>query len=174
MHGIGGVHHIPNPCKYSGNFGDDKEKYLEQFDDVIALNVGQNGLAGFWAGFVYSEFNLKPCPKLHALSIVVEPLQGVGGANQYPEGYLAAVYEKVRAAGGVCVADEVQTGFGRCGSHYWGFETHGVVPDIAVMAKGIGNGFPMAAVVTTKEIASQMSKEWLHKIFTYMYIIYSL
>ena len=50
MHGIGGVHHIPNPCMYSGHFGDIKEKYLEQFDDVIDLNIGKNGLAGFWAG----------------------------------------------------------------------------------------------------------------------------
>ena len=64
----------------------------------------------------------------------------------------------VRNGGGICVADEVQTGFGRCGSHFWGFETHGVTPDIVTMAKGIGNGFPMGAVVTTKEIASQMSK----------------
>lgn len=76
----------------------------------------------------------------------------------YPKGYLKGVYEKVRSLGGVCVADEVQTGFGRCGTHYWGYETHDVVPDMVVMAKGIGNGFPMAAVVTTKEIASHMSK----------------
>ena len=76
----------------------------------------------------------------------------------YPKGYLKGVYEKVRSMGGVCVADEVQTGFGRCGTHYWGYETHGVVPDMVVMAKGIGNGFPMAAVVTTTEIASHMSK----------------
>lgn len=136
LHGQGGVHHLPNPCVYSGSFGDDKEAYLKQFDDQINLNIGANGLAGFWA----------------------EPLQGVGGANMYPKGYLKAVYEKVRAAGGVCVADEVQTGFGRCGTHYWGFETHDVVPDIVVMAKGIGNGFPMGAIVTTKEISSQMSK----------------
>ena len=91
-------------------------------------------------------------------SNISEPIQGVGGANQYPEGYLKEVYDLIRANGGVCVADEVQTGFGRCGSHFWGFETHGVTPDIVTMAKGIGNGFPMAAVVTTKEIASQMSK----------------
>ena len=88
----------------------------------------------------------------------LEPFQGVGGANSYPDGYLKDVYAKVRANGGVCVADEVQTGFGRTGTHYWGFECHDVVPDIVVMAKGIGNGFPMAAIVTTKEIASQMSK----------------
>ena len=63
-------------------------------------------------------------------------MQGVGGANQYPEGYLQNAYALVREHGGVCVADEVQTGFGRCGSHYWGFETHGVMPDIVTMAKG--------------------------------------
>ena len=60
-------------------------------------------------------------------------------------------YEHVRAAGGVCIADEVQTGFGRTGTHYWGFETQGVIPDIVTMAKGIGNGCPLAAVVTTPQ-----------------------
>lgn len=63
----------------------------------------------------------------------------------------------IRAAGGVCIADEVQTGFGRTGSHYWGFQRQGVVPDIVTMAKGIGNGLPLAAVVTTPEIAAAMA-----------------
>jgi len=117
------------------------------------LNIGPRGLAGFWAG---KYFKTKKTELFY--HFVLEPLQGVGGANMYPKGYLKAVYEKVRAAGGVCVADEVQTGFGRVGTHYWGFETHDVIPDIVVMAKGIGNGFPMAAIVTTKEISSQMSK----------------
>ena len=76
--------------------------------------------------------------------------QGVGGAVQYPKGYIAKAFEKVRAHGGLCVSDEVQTGFGRTGDHFWGFEGHGVVPDIVTMAKGIGNGFPLAAVVTTQ------------------------
>ena len=57
---------------------------------------------------------------------------------------------------GVCIADEVQTGFGRTGTHYWGFETQGVIPDIVTMAKGIGNGAPLAAVVTTPEIAKTL------------------
>jgi alanine-glyoxylate transaminase/(R)-3-amino-2-methylpropionate-pyruvate transaminase len=64
----------------------------------------------------------------------------------------------VRAHGGVCIADEVQTGFGRTGTAFWGFQNHGVVPDIVTMAKGIGNGLPLAAVVTTPEVASALSK----------------
>ncbi|XP_065065242.1 alanine--glyoxylate aminotransferase 2, mitochondrial-like isoform X2 [Rhopilema esculentum] len=86
-----------------------------------------------------------------------EPIQGVGGTVQYPKGYLKQVYEKVRSRGGLCIADEVQTGFGRTGEHYWGFQGHDVIPDIVTMAKGIGNGFPMAAVVTTPEIARSIT-----------------
>ena len=69
---------------------------------------------------------------LHCVSI-----QGVGGAVELAPGYLPAVYDSVRKAGGVCISDEVQTGFGRMGSHYWGFETQGVIPDIVTMAKVI-------------------------------------
>ncbi len=76
----------------------------------------------------------------------------------FPEGYLQHVYEHVRAAGGVCIADEVQTGFGRTGTHFWGFETQGVIPDIVTMAKGIGNGAPLAAVVTTPKIAAALQQ----------------
>jgi alanine-glyoxylate transaminase/(R)-3-amino-2-methylpropionate-pyruvate transaminase len=70
---------------------------------------------------------------------------------------LEAAYQHVRTAGGLCIADEVQPGFGRTGTHYWGFETQGVVPDIVTMAKGIGNGVPLAAVVTTPEIAQVLA-----------------
>ena len=75
---------------------------------------------------------------------------------EFPQGYLKHTYEHVRAAGGVCIADEVQTGFGRTGTHFWGFETQGVIPDIVTMAKGIGNGCPLAAVVTTAKIAQSL------------------
>ena len=68
------------------------------------------------------------------------------------------IVQHVRAAGGVCIADEVQTGFGRTGTKFWGFENQGVIPDIVTMAKGIGNGLPLAAVVTTQEIAQKMSQ----------------
>lgn len=87
-----------------------------------------------------------------------EPIQGVGGAVQYPKNYLKEAYKLVRERGGVCIADEVQTGFGRTGSHYWGFQGHDVIPDMVTMAKGIGNGFPMGAVVTTPEIAAVFGK----------------
>lgn len=87
-----------------------------------------------------------------------EPIQGLGGAVQYPKNYLKEAYKLVRERGGVCIADEVQTGFGRTGSHFWGFQGHDVLPDIVTMAKGIGNGFPMGAVVTTPEIAATFAK----------------
>jgi 4-aminobutyrate aminotransferase-like enzyme len=74
-----------------------------------------------------------------------------------PENYLKEAYRHVRNVGGVCIADEVQVGFGRAGSHFWGFETQGVVPDIVTMGKPIGNGHPLAAVVTTPEIAASFN-----------------
>ena len=77
---------------------------------------------------------------------------------QYPKSYLRKVYEFVRERGGLCIADEVQTGFGRTGEHFWGYEGHGIQPDIVTMAKGIGNGFPMGAVVTTPKIAGVLDK----------------
>jgi 4-aminobutyrate aminotransferase-like enzyme len=83
-----------------------------------------------------------------------ESLLGCGGQIVLPEGYLAEAYAAVRAAGGVCLADEVQVGFGRVGDHFWAFECQGVVPDIVTMGKPMGNGHPMGAVVTTPEIAA--------------------
>jgi 4-aminobutyrate aminotransferase-like enzyme len=87
-------------------------------------------------------------------AFLAETLPSVGGQIVFPPGYLAEAYRHVRAAGGVCIADEVQVGFGRLGTHFWGFETQGVVPDVVVLGKPIGNGFPLAAVVTTAEIAA--------------------
>ncbi|CAL1547868.1 unnamed protein product [Lymnaea stagnalis] len=112
------------------------DNYVDQVEDVLRYSM----------------------PKGRVGAFIAEAIQGVGGSVQLPDGYLKKVYEKIRAAGGLCIADEVQTGFGRMGSHYWGFETQGVVPDIVTMAKGIGNGFPMGAVVTTPEIAQTMGK----------------
>lgn len=85
---------------------------------------------------------------------LAESIPSVAGQVFLPEGYLSEVYAMVRAAGGVCAADEVQVGFGRVGSHWWGFELQGVTPDIVTMGKPIGNGHPMAAVVTTRAIAA--------------------
>jgi 4-aminobutyrate aminotransferase-like enzyme len=83
----------------------------------------------------------------------IESGMSVAGVILPPPGYLAACYQHVRAAGGVCVADEVQTGFGRFGESFWGFEQQRVVPDIVTVGKPFGNGFPLAAVVTTPAIA---------------------
>ena len=91
-------------------------------------------------------------------AFIAESIQGVGGCVVFPDGYLKHVYEHIRGAGGVCIADEVQAGFGRTGTHYWGFETQGVIPDIVTMAKGIGNGCPLAAVVTTPKIAATVAQ----------------
>jgi 4-aminobutyrate aminotransferase-like enzyme/Ser/Thr protein kinase RdoA (MazF antagonist) len=87
-------------------------------------------------------------------AFIAETLPSVAGQIVFPPNYLAEAYRHVRAAGGVCIADEVQVGFGRLGTHFWGFETQGVVPDIVVLGKPIGNGFPLAAVITTREIAA--------------------
>ncbi|KOB74576.1 Alanine-glyoxylate aminotransferase, partial [Operophtera brumata] len=87
-------------------------------------------------------------------ALFAESIQGAGGVTQFPKGYIKKAQALIKKNGGLLIADEVQTGFGRTGDNFWGFESHGVIPDIVTMAKGIGNGFPLAAVVTTKEIAA--------------------
>ncbi|MBJ7327399.1 MAG: aminotransferase class III-fold pyridoxal phosphate-dependent enzyme [Chthoniobacterales bacterium] len=135
-HGFG-FHHALAPYPYRGTFGyDDPEAGAKYANDVKELI--DYATPGKLAGFI------------------AESIQGVGGFVEFPPGYLQQVYEYVRAAGGVCIADEVQTGFGRTGTHFWGFETQGVIPDIVTLAKGIGNGCPLAAVVTTPEIAQSL------------------
>ena len=133
-----GVQHARMPDLYRGAFGkDDPEagrKYAADVEDLIRF-----GTSGKIAAFI------------------AESIQGVGGSVVFPDGYLKHAYAHARAAGGLCIADEVQAGFGRTGTHFWGFETQGVIPDIVTMAKGIGNGCPLAAVVTTPEIAQTLA-----------------
>src|SRR6188474_80156 len=132
-----GVHHAIAPYPYRGAYGyDDPDAGRKYADDVKSLI--DYATPGKIAGFI------------------AESIQGVGGFVEFPQGYLKEVYEHVRAAGGVCIADEVQTAFGRTGTHFWGFETQGVVPDIVTLAKGIGNGYPLAGVVTTPKIAQSL------------------
>uniref|UniRef100_A0A3P9CXA4 Alanine--glyoxylate aminotransferase 2, mitochondrial n=1 Tax=Maylandia zebra TaxID=106582 RepID=A0A3P9CXA4_9CICH len=107
--------------------------YIEQLEETFATSVPSQ-IAAFFG----------------------EPIQGMGGAVQYPKNYLKEAYKLVRQRGGICIADE--TGFGRTGSHFWGFQGHDVIPDMVTMAKGIGNGFPVGAVVTTPEIAASFVK----------------
>ncbi|HZZ58987.1 MAG TPA: aminotransferase class III-fold pyridoxal phosphate-dependent enzyme [Opitutaceae bacterium] len=134
-----GVHHAVAPYPYRGQFGyDDPEAGRKYADDVKSLidYASPGKVAAF----------------------IAESIQGVGGFVVFPDGYLKHAYAHVRAAGGVCIADEVQTGFGRTGTHFWGFETQGVIPDIVTMAKGIGNGAPLGAVVTTPQIAASVAQ----------------
>ena len=91
-------------------------------------------------------------------AFIAEPIQGVGGVTRGAPNYFREAYAIAREYGGLCIADEVQTGFGRTGEHYWGFENYGVTPDIVTMAKGMGNGVPLAAVTTRREIADALTR----------------
>jgi alanine-glyoxylate transaminase/(R)-3-amino-2-methylpropionate-pyruvate transaminase len=133
-----GVHHALCADPYRGPWGfDDPAAGAKYAEDV--RNLIQYATPGKVAAFF------------------AESIQGVGGTLVYPDGYLKHAYAHVRAAGGLCIADEVQTGFGRTGERFWGFETQEVIPDIVTMAKSIGNGAPLAAVVTTPEIAGSLT-----------------
>ncbi|MFC3194929.1 aminotransferase class III-fold pyridoxal phosphate-dependent enzyme [Marinicella sediminis] len=90
-------------------------------------------------------------------AFIAESIVSCGGQIELPDGFLQQVYQSVRAAGGVCIADEVQVGCGRIGSHFWAFEAHGVVPDILTIGKPIGNGHPLAVVVCTRKVADQFA-----------------
>ena len=96
-------------------------------------------------------------PEVEPAAFICESALSCAGQIILPPGYLRQAYATVRASGGVCIADEVQTGFGRAGSHFWMFETQNVVPDIVTLGKPIGNGHPMGAVITTPEIAASFA-----------------
>src|SRR5262245_47909981 len=129
-HGFG-VQHALLPDRFRGPYGYDDPRAGEKYAADV-LDLVRQGTSGKVAAFI------------------AEPMQGVGGVVEMPPGYLKNVYQHVRSAGGLCIADEVQTGFGRTGENFWGFQTvggPGVYPDIVTVAKGIGNGCPLAAVV---------------------------
>ncbi|NUT57225.1 MAG: aminotransferase class III-fold pyridoxal phosphate-dependent enzyme, partial [Agromyces sp.] len=88
-------------------------------------------------------------------AFIAETFYGNAGGIPLPDGYLAEVYAAVRETGGLAIADEVQAGYGRLGEWFWGFEQQGVVPDIVAVAKAAGNGYPLGAVITTREIAAR-------------------
>lgn len=134
-----GVHHTLSPDPYRSPFAGTPEEIArrsaEDIRDLIRFST-----PGKIAAFI------------------AEPIQGVGGATHGAPNYLREAYTIAREHGGLCIADEVQTGFGRTGEHYWGFQNFGVVPDIVTMAKGIGNGVPLAAVTTRREIAETLAQ----------------
>jgi 4-aminobutyrate aminotransferase-like enzyme len=116
-------------------------------------DVFRGEFRGADAGWKYAEQVAEAMQGRRICGYIAETCPSVGGQMLLPQGYLPEVYARVRRAGGVCIADEVQTGFGRTGTHFWAFERHGVVPDIVVLGKPIANGYPMGAVICTEEIA---------------------
>ncbi len=113
---------------------------------------------GVETGLAYARSVAEAVDKMHSqgrdpAAFIAESMLGCGGQIVLPEGYLQAAFEPVRDAGGLCIVDEVQVGFGRSGSHFWAFEAQGVVPDIVTLGKPMGNGHPLAAVITTRAIA---------------------
>jgi len=132
------VYSIPLPDSFRGIYRGDNctADYVNEVKKVIyKINDSSKTLSAFF----------------------VEALMGCGGQIVLPEGFLKKSFELVRKSGGLCIADEVQIGFGRMGTDFWGFETCGVIPDIVTLGKSIGNGHPLSAVVTTKEIADQFN-----------------
>ena len=131
------VHVAPVPDDYRGTYRRDNPerhiKYAAHVQQIIESLEDKNLQLG---------------------AFIAETLPSVGGQIIPPPGYLKATYEHVRAAGGVCIADEVQVAFGRLGDYFWGFEMQTALPDIVVLGKPIGNGFPLGAVITTSEIAN--------------------
>ncbi len=133
-----GIHHALSPDPYRSPFSGTPEEIASR----SAADIGE--LIRFSTPGAIAAF-------------IAEPIQGVGGVTMGAPNYLREAYAIARQYGGLCIADEVQTGFGRTGDHFWGFEGSGVVPDIVTMAKGIGNGAPLAAVTTRREIAEALT-----------------
>src|SRR3954463_10582566 len=136
----GAVHHAINPDPYRSPFRGTPEEIASQAANDVR-DLIRCSTSGKVAAFI------------------AEPIQGAGGVYHGARNYLKEVYGIVREAGGLCIADEVQTGFGRTGDHYWGFQNFDVVPDIVTMAKGIGNGVPLGAVTTRMDIAQKLAQK---------------
>ena len=137
--GDGHVHHVINPDPYRNPFDGTPEEIASKSARDIR-EVIRYSTSGKVAAFI------------------AEPIQGVGGATHPARNYFREAYSTVREFGGLCIADEVQTGFGRTGEHYWGFQNYDVTPDFVTMAKGIGNGAPLAAVTTRMDIAQSLTQ----------------
>jgi 4-aminobutyrate aminotransferase-like enzyme len=128
-----------SPYKHDGPGGDGPPSWVHK----VPLPASMND----------AEAVVEITRKVRLCGFIAESMPSVAGQIILPDGYLEKVYEAVRASGGVCIADEVQTGYGRIGTHFWGFEKYGVVPDVVVLGKPIGNGHPIGAVITSSTIA---------------------
>ncbi len=131
------VHKIPMPDLYRGRYRKDEPAAGERYGTFVAEAVGRIRARG-----------------TQPAAFLCESILSSAGQIVLPEGFLNSAYGHTRKAGGVCIADEVQTGFGRVGSYFWAFETQDVVPDIVTLGKPMGNGHPIGAVMTTPEIAA--------------------
>ena len=145
--------------KHNGPGGEGAPSHVQ----VVRMpNTYRGEFRGPDAGKEYAEDVLRATEKIReqgrgVAAFIFESLMGCGGQIIFPKGYLSEACKHVREAGGVCIADEVQVGFGRMGDKFWGFETQDVTPDIVTLGKPIGNGHPIGAVVTTKEIAESFN-----------------
>lgn len=142
-----------SPYKFDHKGGEGAKPTIHK---VPCPDVYRGPHRGTDAGKLYAKYIEDAChkaPEGKVSAFFVESGMSVGGVIVPPQGYLAAAYEAVRSAGGICVADEVQVGFGRTGKQFWAFEQQGVCPDVVTMGKPFGNGMPLAAVVTTRKLA---------------------
>jgi 4-aminobutyrate aminotransferase-like enzyme len=150
-----------SPYKFGGPGGQGRKPWVHVApiaDDYRGMyRRGEAGLGKKYASHVGEICENLKNEGRGVAAYIAETLPSVAGQIVFPADYLKEAYKYVRTAGGVCIADEVQVGFGRLGTHFWGFETQGVVPDFLVLGKPIGNGFPLAAVVTTREIADSFN-----------------
>ena len=147
-----------SPYKFQGTGGFPCPEYIHiaEIPDGYrgAIKSSDPEIAKKYAKSVENIINSHP---KKCAAFIAESILGCGGQVILPPGYLREVYESVRKDGGVCIADEVQVGFGRVGSHMWAFETQEVIPDIVTLGKPIGNGYPLGAVVTKMEIAEKFA-----------------
>ncbi len=147
-----------SPYKFDGPGGQGRKPWVHVApiaDDYRGIyRRGETNIGARYAGPVAEILHRLKIDGGGAAAYIAETMPSVAGQIVFPAKYLEEVYRYVRAAGGVCIADEVQVGFGRLGTHFWGFETQDVIPDIVVLGKPIGNAFPLGAVITTQTIAA--------------------
>ena len=155
-HGVGGAAHLTNIGPWNHNIPRTMGAEPACFPDSYRGDwVGEDAGKKF-AKQVKDTKDFNTSGKVALF--IAEAIQGAGGIHCMPKGFVEEAAKHARKAGGLYVADEVQTGFARTGTGYWGFEAFDTTPDIVVMAKTIGNGMPLAAIATTKEIASSIDK----------------
>lgn len=149
----------------------DGKNYQPDTTHVVALPDGYRGKHPYGQTEKSAELYAKEIEEIVKTegvgAFIAESIVGCGGQVVPPPTYLKRVYEAVRSKGGVVIADEVQTGFARCGTHFWTFQHHGVVPDIVTIGKPMGNGYPIAAVVCRREVAESFAKSGIEYFNTY-------